>query len=155
MAHRLQRAEARWHALDECSVYGLARNIRGIQAIFVPSEIPQPAPGLRQRYAHVPAAAFAGLAGLGHHRAERHQIAGGVVEHLRRQFLWPIYASSLSLGMVEAGRGLHERIEAAPFRPWTGMAIGRQRHVDDAGIDFCRVLGRKAESGERARAIAL
>src|SRR3954466_7334755 len=119
MAHRLQRAEARWHALDECSVYGLARNIRGIQAIIEPSGIPQPAPVLRQRYAHVPATAFAGLAGLGHHRAERHQIAGGAVEHLRRQSLRASDASSLSLGMVEAGRGLHERMEAAPPRPGT------------------------------------
>ena len=42
----------------------------------------------------MPAAAFARLASLSHHRAERHQVAGGVIEHLRRQFL----------GAFDAGR---------------------------------------------------
>ena len=89
----------------------------------------------------MPATALARLARLRHHRAERHQVAGGVIEHLRRQFLRPVDAGGLPFGMVETGRGLHQRIETAAFRPRPGMAIGRQRHVDDAGADPRRVLG--------------
>ena len=51
----------------------------------------------------VPAAAFAGLPRLGHHGARCHEVAGGVIEHLRRQFLRPVDAGGLAFGVVEAG----------------------------------------------------
>src|SRR5438876_11470861 len=103
----------------------------------------------------MPASALARLAGLRHHRAECHQIAGGVVEHLRRQFLWSIDAGGLAFGMIETGCGLHQRVEAAAFRPWPSMAVSRQRDIDDAGRDLGRILRREAERGDRARAITL
>ena len=53
--------------------------------IAKPAEIPQPPPGLRQRNLDVPTAAFTRLACLGHHRAERHEVTGGMVQHLRRR----------------------------------------------------------------------
>ena len=49
-----------------------------------------------------------------------------VIEHLRRQFLRPVDAGGLSFGVIEAGRGLHQRVEAAALGPRSGLAIGRQ-----------------------------
>ena len=57
--------------------------------------------------------------------------------------------------MVEAGRGLHQRVKSAAPRPRPGMAIGRQCHIDDAGADFGGCLRREAERGDRLRPIAL
>ena len=120
-----------------------------------PAEIPKPPPGLRQRDLDVPASAFTRLARFGHHGAERHEIAGGVVEHLRGQFLRSIDAGGLSLGMVESGRGLHQRVEAAPLSPGTCGTIGRQRDINDAGIDARGILRREAEASHRLRPVAL
>ena len=80
-------------------------------------EARQPAPGLRQRHAHVPRAAFAGLAHQRHHRPERHQVAGGVIERLAGQLLGTLDAGGFGLGMVEPARRLHQRVEPAPCRP--------------------------------------
>ena len=110
----------------------LPRKITGTWSVVDPAEIPQPPPGLRQRHLNVPTAAFARLACPRHHGAERHEVAGGMVEHLRRQFLRTIHTGGSSFGVIEAGRGLHQRIEATSRRPWPGVAIGRQRHIDNA-----------------------
>src|SRR3979409_895041 len=76
-------------------------------------------------------------------------------EHLTRQCLRTFEAGGLPLGMIETGGGLHQRIETAPPGPWSGMAIGRQRNVDNAGADFCRVVRRETEARQRLRPIAL
>src|SRR3984893_19299200 len=99
MADRPQPPESRRHLLDE-GPHGIPLQIRGLQSSRDAAEVPQPASGLRQRYAYMPASAFARLARLCYHRAERHQIAGGMIEHLRRQFLWPVDAGGLAFGMV-------------------------------------------------------
>src|SRR6185437_3035828 len=91
---------------------GIALQVTGLETIGNTAEIPDPAPGLHQRYADMPTAAVAGLTCLRHDRAERHQVTGGMIENLRRQFLRAIDAGSLSLGMVEAGCRLHQRVEA-------------------------------------------
>src|SRR5882757_2556362 len=72
--------------------------ILGLKTIGDTAEIPQPASSLRQRHPYMPASALARLARLRHHGAERHEVAGGVIEHLRRQLLRPIDAGGLSLG---------------------------------------------------------
>ena len=133
----------------------LALQVPGLETIGNAAEIPDPAPGLRQRHADVPTAAFARLARLRHHRAKRHQVAGDMIENLRGQFLRAVDPGRLSLRMVEARCGLHQRVKAATFRPWSHMAVGRKRHIDDAWIDPPRLFRREAETGERARAIAL
>src|SRR5260370_13716930 len=106
MADRQQGTESRGRLFDKWSD-GVGFQILGLEAIGDAAEIPQPSPGLRQRYADMPAAALARLARPRHHRAERHQIAGGVIEHLRRPFLRPTDAGSLPFGMVESGLALH------------------------------------------------
>ena len=68
-----------------------------------------------------------------HHRPERHQVAGGVVERLRGQLLGTVDAGRLGLRVVEAARRLHQRVEAAPSGPRARVAVGRERHGDDAG----------------------
>ena len=78
-----------------------------------------------------------------------------MIEHLRRQFLRPVDAGGLPFGVIEAGRGLHQRVETATLRPRPGMAIGRQRHIDDAGTDPRRILRREAERRDRTRADSL
>src|ERR1700743_1717214 len=103
----------------------------------------------------MPAAAFARLTRPRHHRAERHQVAGGMIERLRRQFLRTVDPGHLSFGMVETGCGLHQRVEAATLRPWPCTAIGRQRNIDDARTDPCGVLGGESEPCERMRTVAL
>ena len=103
----------------------------------------------------MPAAALARLPRFGHHRAERHQVAARVVERLRRQFLRPFDASGCALGVVEAGRGLHQRVETAPPRPWAGMAIGRQRDIDDTGSKFSPPLPARSRALRSPGAITL
>ncbi len=120
------------------------------------SEPCKPMAGLRQGDAHVPRPALARLAGQRHHRPERHQVARGVIERLGGQLLGPWKGSGgLGLGVVEAARGLHQRVEAAPRCPGPGVAVGRQRDGDDAGLDLGAGLGREAELGEPAGAVAL
>src|ERR1700684_2610968 len=142
MADRLQRPEAGWHLFDE-RPDRLPLQVLGLETIGDAAKIPDPPPGLRQRHADMPTAAFARLARFRHHGAERHQIAGGVIENLRRQFLWAIDAGGHSLGMVEACRRLHQRVETAAARPWSHMAVSRERDKNDAGIDPCGLLSRE------------
>ena len=78
-----------------------------------------------------------------------------MIEHLRRQLLRSLNACRLPFGMVEAGRGLHQRVEAAALRPRTGMTIGRQRHIDDPRIYSRGVLGRKPKRLQCTRPVAL
>src|SRR5579863_8596662 len=154
MADRPQRTKARLHFFGKW-LDRLSLQILGRKTIGQTAEIPDPSPGLRQRDADMPAPALARLAGLGHHGAERHQITGDVIEDLRRQFLRAVDAGGPPFGVVEAGCGLHQRVETAAFRPWSAMAISRERHVNDAGTDPRRVLRREAEPRQRTRAIAL
>src|SRR5580692_56731 len=81
MAHRAQRTEARGYFFDK-RLYRFAPKILGRKTVGDAAEIPQPASGLRQRYPDVPTAAFARLARLRHHGAERHQVTGGMIERL-------------------------------------------------------------------------
>src|SRR5947199_5690285 len=104
MADGPQWTEARGQLLQK-GADGVGLQILGLEAIGDAAEIPKPSPGLRQRYADMPATALARLARLRHHRAERHQVAGGAIEHLRRQLLRPVDAGGLPFGMVETGRG--------------------------------------------------
>ena len=90
---------------------------RAVESAVDAAEIPEPAPGLRERHAHVLAAAFARLARARRHRGERHQLTRAVVERLRGQLLRAVDARGAALLVVEAGRRLHQRVEAAPPRP--------------------------------------
>src|SRR4051812_31973269 len=78
-----------------------------------------------------------------------------MVEHRARQFLRTVDPARLPFAGVEAGGGLHQRVEAAPAGPWSGMAISRERDIDDPRADPRGVFGREAERRDRARAIAL
>src|SRR5258708_28330338 len=105
MAHGPQWAKTRGDFFHK-GADRIALQVLGLEPVGDAAEVPQPSPGLRQRDADMPAAAFARLARFCHHRAERHQIAGGMIEHLRGQFLWPIDTCRLSLSMIESVRGL-------------------------------------------------
>src|SRR2546430_3432515 len=151
---RAQRAEAGREFFHQ-RFYAVALQILGFKSVDDPAEIPQPSSGLRQRHPDLPASALARLARLRHHGAERHEVAGGVIEHLRRQFLRPLDAGGLAFGVIETGRGLHQRVKSAALRPRPGMAVGRQRYINDAWVDPCDVLRREAEGGDGGRPIAL
>src|SRR6266436_7015925 len=69
-ALELRRSELLLHVLE-----------LGLGHLTAPDE---PAPGLRERDPHEPAAAFAGTAGERDHRAEGHEIAGQVVDRRHR-----------------------------------------------------------------------
>src|SRR6478736_27198 len=91
--------------------------IGAAEAILDPAEMAEPVPGLRQRAAHMPAPAFDDAPLQCRHRAERHQIAGGVVEFLAGQRLWLFFTGGFSLRDVEAIGVLNERVEASPAGP--------------------------------------
>src|SRR6202034_4810246 len=99
MTDRPQRTEAGWGFLEK-ALHRSALQFLGLETVGDAAEVPQPAPGLRQRHADMPAAALARLTRPRHHRAERHQVAAGVIEHLRRQFLRPVDAGGLALGVI-------------------------------------------------------
>ncbi len=72
----------------------------------------------------MPAAALVDPAQQRRHRAERYQIAGGVVERLAGQGLEPRFSGGFGLGKVQPGRGLRQAVEAAALGPWSGVAVG-------------------------------
>ena len=119
--------------------------------------VDQPAPGLGQRDPHQPASALAGPAGERDHRAERHQVAGQVVDRRDRVELRArlLAGEQLALAAGDAADRLDHRVEAAARRPRPDVAEGAQRDVDDAGPQFGQLLGREAALAERARAVAL
>ena len=95
----------------------------------------QPAPGLRQRDPHQPAPAFLRAPGQRHHRAERHQVAGQVVDRRDRIELRTRRRAGeqLALAAGDAADRLHHGVEAAARGPRPDVAEGAQRDVDDAG----------------------
>src|SRR5579885_1023157 len=78
-----------------------------------------------------------------------------MIEGLRGERLRFATPRGLRLGGVEAGRGLHQRVEAAPFRPWAFMPVGGERDIDDPWAEPRDLAGAEAESRERAGPIAL
>ena len=119
------------------------------------SERTQPVAGLGERDADVPASALVRAAGERRHRGKGHEIAGAVIERLRRQRLRRFGAGGLRLGDIEAVDVLHQRIEAAPARPRPFVAVGAERDVDDAGPDARGLLRAEAVGGNRAGPVAL
>jgi len=79
------------------------------------AQIDDPFANLRERDAHQPTAAFAGAPRQRHHGAERHQIAGAIIDgrygvELRS---WRLGGHDLCLARRYAAHGLHHRIEPA------------------------------------------
>ncbi len=62
-----------------------------------------------------------------------------MVERLAGQGLRLLRARRLGLGVVDAVRVLHQRVEAAPVRPRAFVAVGAERHIDDAGAQLRRL----------------
>ena len=71
--------------------------------------------------------------------AQRQQVAGGVVEQLARQRHRPIGAGGGGALGGDAGRHLHQAVEAPPLGPRAGRSVGRQ-----AGHDEARAAARPA-----------
>src|SRR5262249_46445764 len=129
--------------------------IRTGKSVLDPTEVPHPVAGLSKGNADVPAAAPADAPRERDHCAEGHEIACGVVEHLHGQRMWLIAAGRLRLRMVEAARGLDERIEASAAAPGAFVAVGGERDIDDARPDLRGFLRPEAERSEAARPISL
>ena len=110
---------------------------------------------LRQRAAHVPASALGGAALERRHRRECHQESGAVIERLGGQGLRLVQAERFALCIVEAVGVLHQRVEAAPVRPRPGIAVGADRHADDARPQLRSLLGAEAVLRDRAGPVAL
>src|SRR5262245_18677716 len=94
----------------------------------------EPAPGLGERHPHKPAAALARAARERHHRAERHQIAGEVVDRRYRIELRPRRGTGeqLALAAGDTADRLYHRVEAATRGPRPDVAEGAQRDKHDA-----------------------
>src|SRR5262245_61019992 len=86
----------------------------------------EPAPGLSERDPHKPASARAHAARERHHRAERHQIPGEVVDRRYRIELRARRGTGeqLALAAADTADRLHHRVEAATRRPGPDVAEG-------------------------------
>src|SRR5438552_16484875 len=93
------------------------------QAMLDSTDLAQPFSRLRERNAHMPTAALSTAASERSNGSEGHQVTRSVIKCLRRQRSRLICPGSLRFSVVESARGLHERIEAAPIRPRSDMAI--------------------------------
>src|SRR5262245_4158637 len=89
-------------------------------------------PGLRERHAHMPTPALLRAPRERGHRAERHQETARVIDRLAGQGLWLRAPSGFGFRVIDAVRVLHQRVEAAPARPGSFVAVGAERDVDDA-----------------------
>jgi hypothetical protein len=90
---------------------------------------------LRERDAHEPAAAFTCAARERDHGAERHQVAGEVVDRGHRVELRAGFLSreQLALPVGDAAHRLDDGIEAAARCPRSFMTESAERDADDAG----------------------
>ena len=93
------------------------------QAVLDSTELAQPFSRLRERHAHMPTATLSTPASKRSDGPEGHQVARSVIDCLGRQRSRLICPRRLRFSLVEAARGLHERIEAAPMRPRSDVAI--------------------------------
>src|SRR6266849_3458933 len=93
------------------------------QAVLDSTELAHRFSGLRERYAHMPTAALSTAASERSGGPEGHQVARSVIKSLGRQRSRLICPRRLGFSIVEAARSLHERIEAAPIRPRSDVAI--------------------------------
>src|SRR2546428_604312 len=64
-------------------------------------------------------------------------------------------AGGFGFGSIEAARGLHQRVEAAPTGPRPFVSIGAQRHVYDARPNTSGILWAEPERRNGVRPIAL
>ena len=85
------------------------------------------------------------------HYRECQQVATRVIKHLRRQRLRLAGSESLCLRGVQPARRLHERVKAAPARPWPVMAVSAQRGIDDAGSQARETASRLKRMSVRRR----
>src|SRR5262249_26773855 len=117
----------------------------------------EPAPGLRERDPHEPAAALARAPGERHHRAERHQIAGQVIDRRHRVELRArlLAGEELALTVCDAADRLHDRVEATAGGPGADVAERAQRDEDDPGPELGELLGRESAGPESPGPVAL
>jgi hypothetical protein len=78
-----------------------------------------------------------------------------MVDDLSRQMLRAVEAGPEALFVCHSGHRLDQRLEASPRLPGPGMAVGRERDVDDAGAEARDVFGSEAMSGQGPGAIGL
>src|SRR5690606_36384461 len=119
------------------------------------AETVDPATGLRQRHAHVPATPLLCATRQRHHRAERRQIAGRMVERLCWQRLGAVDAGGLTALPGNAADGLHQAVEPAPVAPRSLATVGAERDAEDTGPQFGESLWREAAACDRTGAITL
>jgi hypothetical protein len=151
VAQAFELAEARWRDFG----VRLEIRLRHFESIAHAPERSQPMPCLRERQLHMPAAAFELLPAQRGARTHRHQVARRFVEDLHRQRPGLAIAERVALRMIEAHRGLHERIESATRCPRTLRAIRRERDADDARPLGSELLRTIAEIAQSAGPIAL
>src|SRR5262249_19094446 len=128
--------------------------IRTTEAVHA-AELAKPVAGLRERDSNVPATSLRSTARECRHGRERHEVAGGVVEHLCRERSRLARTASLRFRGIEAPRRLDQRVEPAAARPRAFVPVSAERNVDDAGPDPCDVLRAKTERGNGARPVTL
>src|SRR2546426_2148711 len=117
----------------------------------------EPASDLSERNAHEPASALAHAAPERDHRAERHQIAGQVVDRRHGIELRPRRGAGeqLTLAARDAADRLHHRVEATARCPRPDVTERAQRDDDDARPQFRERLGREPAVAEGAGTVAL
>src|SRR5256885_13670993 len=78
-----------------------------------------------------------------------------MIDRLAGQGLWLRTSRRFGLGVIDAVCVLHQRVEAAPVRPRTFVAVSAERHVDDAGPQLREFVRAEAVALHGARPVAL
>src|SRR5262245_47222922 len=122
-AHDRPAIELRW---TELGGHVAQRRLRHF------AQIEDPLADLSQRKPHQPAAALASGAPQGDPPSERAQICRAIVDGRARMNAGARAYPRHAFGLTDryAAHGLHHRVEAAPRRPWAGMAEGTKRYID-------------------------
>ena len=122
------------------------------------AEIGHPLADLGERDAHQPAAALARAARQRHHRAERHQVAGAIVDRRHRIEL---RARRLARARSRPGGSVMPltvcTTVSKPRRDAHGplWPKARERDIDEARPQRRQLLGRQAAAAQRAGPVAL
>ena len=153
-AHDGQVPKARVRVLEPVGDVGRA-GIRAREPVCDAAERSEPKSGAGERDADAKAAAFLVAAQQSRDDPEGEQMPRAVVERLRGERLRHRLAGRLRLRVVEPARRLHQAVEAAAPRPGTCEPVGRERRMDDPGIEPRHILDAKSVAVERPRPVGL
>ena len=115
----------------------------------------QPVAGLRQGNSHMPATANLLLTRNSRGHCKGHQMPGGKVQYLHRQWTRHVFFSSLHFSVVKTHGGLNQRIKSPTLPPWPFVAICAQTNHHQPGTLKRQLLRIEPHRSQSTGAITL